>query len=185
MPLNLVRLAPVVAAPSRSPLLFAWIWRLIQRAVCLALHTHSAVAAQPLYRHCCLPDAGAWTWRGCHIQAEFCSRPLAQPRSPLPRVRTRPCRLFERCCSTSDLVTLPRRSAPSLCDARRRRAAPPDIRQRTDGTARHGAARHGAARYGAARHGAARHGTARRGTARHGMERQANNLDILPGIPYS
>ena len=55
MPLNLVRLALVVAAPSRSPLLFAWIWRLIQWAVCLALHTHSAVAAQPLYRRCCLP----------------------------------------------------------------------------------------------------------------------------------
>ena len=76
----------MVAAPSRSPLLFAsWIWRIIQWAVCLALYTHSAVAAQPLYESPLLfaCDAGAWTWRGCHIQAEFCSRPLTKPRSPL------------------------------------------------------------------------------------------------------
>ena len=33
-----VRLALAVAVPSR---LFAWVWRLIQRAVYLALHAHS------------------------------------------------------------------------------------------------------------------------------------------------
>ena len=143
MPLNLVRLALVVAAPSRSPLLFAWIWRLIQWAVCLALHTHSAVADKPLAISPLLfaCDAGAWTWHGCHIQAEFSSHPLAQPLSPL------------HSCSSDvappDLVYMTcHRSAPipstSLCDVRGqrgRRAMPPDIRQRTDG--RHGThARH-------------------------------------------
>ena len=36
-----VHLALAVAAPYRSPLLFAWIWWLIQWAVCLALYMHS------------------------------------------------------------------------------------------------------------------------------------------------
>ena len=39
-----VCLALAVAAPAQSPLLFTWIWRLIQQAVCLAI----PVAAQPV-----------------------------------------------------------------------------------------------------------------------------------------
>ena len=58
LPLNLVRLALVVAAPSRSPLLFAWIWRLIQLSgqftwPCIRIARY--IAAKPLYRRCCLP----------------------------------------------------------------------------------------------------------------------------------
>ena len=91
--------------PSRSPLLCAWIWRLIQRAVCLALHAHSGSRLYSRY-----------------IATAVCLTP-------------RPGCLFEYFI----VPPLWRRdmTAPPQCTGQRGcRAAPPDIRQQTDG--RHG-----------------------------------------------
>ena len=108
---------PLSLCDVRSPLLRAWIWRLIQRAVCLALHAHSGSRLYSRYiatAVCLTPGPGC---------SEFVSdRGLIAP--PL----------------TSSLRQR-HQSAPTLCDVRGqrgRRGAPPDIRQQTDGTARHG-----------------------------------------------
>ena len=139
MPPNLVRLALVVAA---RPVSIASAVRLDLAAHPMgslpgAVYTHSAVAAQPRISPLLFACDGAWTWRGCHIQAEFCSRPLAQPRSPLPSCSSdvAPPDLYMT-CSAPGPGPVP---STSLCDVRGqrgRRAAPPDIRQRTDGAAR-------------------------------------------------